>query len=280
MPTVETNGVETYYERRGEGPVVVFVHASVLDHAMWDAQVEALSGDYATVTYDLRGHGRTGGSDRRAYSMRTYAADLHALLDALDVERAVLCGLSMGGCVAMTYAAAHPERVAGLVLADTFAPPIRTRGEWLLRRVVLPGLTLPVRLLGYERVERANVWAAERLVAGSGGDYGRVRALRAEGPRMATDEFAKVMGAMAGFHRESVDLGAITAPTLVCYGEDDLTFVAVHAAALASALPDATVEAIPNAGHASNLDAPKAFTAAVRSLAARAFPSGGSADRQ
>jgi pimeloyl-ACP methyl ester carboxylesterase len=61
MPTVRTNDIETYYERRGEGPPVVFVHGAIVDHSQWDPQLDALSGDYTTVAYDVRGHGRTGG---------------------------------------------------------------------------------------------------------------------------------------------------------------------------------------------------------------------------
>ena len=69
--TVRTNGVETYYERRGDGPPVVFVHGMFMDTAMWEAQAEALSDDFTTVTYDVRGHGHTGGSDRE----RRYGSD-------------------------------------------------------------------------------------------------------------------------------------------------------------------------------------------------------------
>jgi pimeloyl-ACP methyl ester carboxylesterase len=162
------------------------------------------------------------------------------------------------------HAANHPDDLAGVVLADTFTPPILSRGEWLLRRVALPGLVGPVRLLGYERVERANAWVAERLAGGSSGDYGEVERLRETGPRMTTAEFAKVMRLLARFHEASVDLSAVTVPALALYGEHELPFVVRHAAELAARLPDVEVDAVPDAGHASNLDNPAYFTAAVR----------------
>ena len=271
MPTVRTGDVETYYERRGEGPPIVFVHASILDHSMWDEQAAALADDYETLVYDLRGHGRTGGSAVPAYSMDLFAEDLDALLAALAVERPVLCGLSMGGLVAQTYAAKYPDRVAGLILADTFTPRILTRGEWFLRRIVLNALIPPVRLVGYERVEKANVWLNERLFSGVGGDYGNVERLRETGPKMATDEFAKVIRAMTRFHEESVDLSAIAVPTLVLYGEHELPFVKRHAAELAARLSDVEVDEVPDAGHASNLDDPDYFTAAIRSFLGRIY---------
>jgi pimeloyl-ACP methyl ester carboxylesterase len=264
MPFVQTGDIRTYYECRGDGPPVVFVHAAILDHSLWDAQAEALADEYTTVVYDLRGHGRTGGSSLSTYTVELLADDLHALVTALGLARPVVCGLSLGGLVAQSYAARYPDELSALVLADTFTPPILARGEWVLRRVVLNALVYPVRLVGYERVEKANVWLTERLFRGSGGDYERIEMLRATGPRMTTDEFAKVIRSMTRFHEERVDLAAVGVPTLVLYGEHDLPFVKHHAAELAARLRDVTVEIVSDAGHASNLDAPDDFTDAVR----------------
>lgn len=264
MPTVRTNDVDTYYERRGDGPTVVFVHAGILDHHMWEPQVDALAPEYETVVYDLRGHGRTGGSERERYSADLFAEDLLALLDALAVDCPVVVGHSLGGLVAQTFAATHPERVRGLVLAGTFSPRILSRTEWFLRRVALPGIVLPVRLVGIERIERLNVWVAERVAPGSGGDYDRVAALRDRGPTMSTAEFGKVMDAYGRFHESGVDLGDVAAPTLVLYGERDLPFVVRQAAELSARIPDATVEVVPDAGHAANLDNPTGYTGALR----------------
>ena len=279
MPTVRTNGIETYYERRGEGPSAVFVHAAILDHSMWDRQVAALSDDYETVVYDLRGHGRTGGSDAPAYSVDRYVADLHALVEALELDRPALCGHSLGGMIAQAYAARYPDEIAGLVLADvmltdTFEPGVRHLGEWVLRRVVLPALVPPVGLFGYDRVERANVWLTDRLFGGVAGDYGNVERVREAGTRMTTDEFVKAIRAMERF-RGPLDLSPVVVPALVLYGENELPFVVRHAAELAARLPDATVDRVPGGGHASNLDDPEYYAAAVRSLLERAYPDGG-----
>ncbi len=276
MPTVRTNGIETYYERRGEGPPVVFVHAAVLDHSMWDRQVEALSDDYEVVVYDLRGHGRTGGSAVAEYSADLYAADLRALVEALGLDRPVICGHSLGGTIAQTYAANRPGEIAGLLLADvmltdTFEPGVRSLGEWFLRRVVLPALIPPVRLVGYERVERVNAWLTDRVFGGVAGDYSNVERLREAGPRMATDEFVKVLRSMVEPHGP-FDLSAVAVPALVLYGENELPYVVRYAAELAARLPDARVDAVPGGGHASNLDDPDYYAAAVRSLLERAYP--------
>ncbi|RDI70823.1 alpha/beta fold hydrolase [Halopelagius longus] len=268
MPTVRTNDVETYYERRGDGPPVVFVHGAILDAAQWTPQMNALEGEYTVVAYDVRGHGRTGGSARESYSVELLAADLRALVAALDLDRPVVCGLSMGGCIAQVYAAAHPDEVAGLVLADTFTPELFDRREWLQRSAMLRATVPFVRLVGYERVERAMVWLHERFSKGVSGDYGRIESLRAEGPKMETAEFAKVVRAVAAFHETTVDYSAVAAPTLVLYGEFEPSFVRRHAAKMAAEIPRVTVREVPGAGHASNLDDPDFFTDAVRAFLA------------
>jgi pimeloyl-ACP methyl ester carboxylesterase len=167
--TVRTTDVATYYERRGSGPPIVFVHGMAMSTAEWDPQAAALAGEFTTVAYDVRGHGHTGGSDRAAYSMDLYAVDLDALLAALDVERPVVCGLSMGGCIAQAYAATHPEHVAGLVLADTFtAAPLPFRARLLFANLRVLGLL--DRVVRYTTLNRVQTWIGDRLAPGVAGD--------------------------------------------------------------------------------------------------------------
>jgi pimeloyl-ACP methyl ester carboxylesterase len=267
MATVHTNGVDTYYERRGSGPPVVFVHGAILDSAAWRPQVETLADDYTTVVYDVRGHGRTGGSELAAYSVELLAEDLHALIEALELDAPVICGLSLGGCIAQVYATRYPDGLSGLVLADTFTPPYFSRRERFQRSTSLRGIVPIVGLLGYERVERWMVRINE-LVHGEAvsGDYDRIEALRADGPKMETAEFAKVVRALASFHETELDHADITVPTLVLYGENEPPFIRQHAMALAETIPDVTVRAVSDAGHASNLDNPEFFTDTLRAF--------------
>lgn len=268
MPTVRTNDIETHYERRGDGPPIVFVHGAVVDARQWDPQMEALSDSYTTVAYDVRGHGRTGGSARERYSLDLFVADLDALVDALDLDRPVLCGLSLGGCIAQAYATTHPERISGLVLADTFTPSAwrwPERLQWAMLRATVP----LARLFGYPRVERTMVRLRE-LVQGSdvSGDYGAIERLHRDGPTMSTAEFAKVIRALLSVPRTDIDLATIRVPTLVAYGEHEIGFVVRHAGAMAAAIPDARVRVVEGGAHASNLDAPEAFTAMLREFLA------------
>lgn len=276
MPTVRTNDVETYYEHRGNGPPIVFVHGAILDHAQWEPQIDRLSDEHTTIAYDVRGHGRTGGSERESYSIDLFADDLDALLAALDVERPVLCGLSMGGCIAQVYAATHPERIAGLVLAGTFTPDLSTWDE-RIQMTVLRAVVPLVRLVGYERVQRAMAWIHERFNRGASGDYEAVERIQAEAPKMETNEFAKMVGSLTDFPETTIDVSAIAVPTLVLYGENEPGFVRRQARKLGTEIPNASVQEVPDAGHASNLDDPDFFTDAVRAVLTQVHPSGSEA---
>jgi pimeloyl-ACP methyl ester carboxylesterase len=239
-----------------------------MDHSQWGPQVDALSDAYTTITYDLRGHGRTGGSARTAYTIDLFAEDLAALLDALAVERPVLCGHSMGGAVAQVYAARHPENVAGLVLADTFTPDLSTVTE-RIQLAALEATVVATRLLGFRRVQRLRAWLYERFSEGAAGDYGAYERLQLEAPPISTDEFAKIMRAMRAFPATEIDYAAIDAPTLVLYGEHEPAFLRRQAGKLAAAVPGALIREVPGAGHGSNLDEPAFFTAAVREVLER-----------
>jgi pimeloyl-ACP methyl ester carboxylesterase len=99
VPTVATNGVETYYETAGDGSPVVLLHGAGMDGRLWAETARPLADEYRLVVPDLRDHGRTGGSDRAEYSVELFGANVRALVDALGTDRPVVVGHSLGGFV-------------------------------------------------------------------------------------------------------------------------------------------------------------------------------------
>lgn len=266
MPTVQTNDIETYYERRGDGPVIVFVHGAHVDHAQWEPQLVALSDEYTTIAYDVRGHGRTGGSAVEHYSVELFADDLDALVTALDLEKPVVCGFSTGGAIAQVYATTYPEKLSGLVLSDTFTPGdwhLPERIQWLMLRATIPS----ARLVRFERVEKAMVWLI-KLLRGEEAtrDYEKIVQLRADMPTMATEEFVKVTRALLRFPRAKFDLSTVSVPTLVVYGEHEPGWMKRHAAKMAAKLQNARVEEVPGGGHASTLAEPERYADVLRTF--------------
>src|SRR5690349_6477622 len=103
------------FDRRGRGAPLVLLHAFPLDRRMWDAAAADLSLDAETLAIDFRGMGESAPSAEPA-SVERAADDVAAVLDGLSIERAVVCGLSMGGYVALAFAERHAARLAGLAL--------------------------------------------------------------------------------------------------------------------------------------------------------------------
>jgi pimeloyl-ACP methyl ester carboxylesterase len=117
---VSADGVEIHYETWGAGePALVFVHGWSCDGSYWAGQVEAFAADRKVVTVDLAGHGQSG-DQRTDYTIAAFAADVVAVLEALDLEGAILVGHSMGGPVVVEAALAAPARVRGLIGIDNF----------------------------------------------------------------------------------------------------------------------------------------------------------------
>ena len=99
-------------------PALIFLHGFPFDHTMWDAQVALCAPHFCVVTYDLRGHGQSDvGSGQ--YIFEFFVDDLFGLMDSLKIQKAILCGLSIGGYIALRAIEREPERVQGLVLCDT-----------------------------------------------------------------------------------------------------------------------------------------------------------------
>jgi pimeloyl-ACP methyl ester carboxylesterase len=265
MPTVQTNAVKTYYERKGSGPPIVFVHGPFLDHSQWAPQVDALGDEHTTVTYDLRGHGRTGSSDSAAVSLDQLAADLDALVTELGLDAPLLCGHSLGGCVAQLYAASYPGQLSGLVLANTVTPSLYDRREWFVRSLLVEAAIPPVKLFGYDRAYAFLAWLAD-LDVGGWRVHKAVEHLGWTDSSTTTTEFVRVARTLANVHETSLDPSSITAPTLVLIGEKEPRFVRRHGPKLTAEIPTATIREIPAAGHVSNLDEPDRFASAVSKL--------------
>ncbi|MFD0565319.1 alpha/beta fold hydrolase [Kitasatospora saccharophila] len=195
-------------------------------------------------------------------SLDTAADDLADLLDGLGVERAVLGGLSMGGYVAMAFARRHPERLAGLVLADTKATTdtdaARANRERVAAAVLERG---SVDLLIEERM-------AENLLA-PGTDPELTDAVRKMIAEADPAAVAWAQRAMAARPDSLDELAALEVPAAVIVGELDTVTPLSEARMMAEALSDAELTVIPAVGHLSSLEAPETFNAAVRALLKR-----------
>ena len=248
------------YDDAGQGPVVVLIHAFPLSRAMWQPQVAALQSDHRVIVPDVRGF---GGSSAFADppSVDQAAADVAALLDHLKITTPiVLGGLSMGGYIALAFARQHPERLRGLVLADTRAEPDNDEGKSNRDKLIaftrnhsaleVIDSTMAKMVSNETRTKKTDVVEEVRRIAKAQTVDGVVAALQ-----MLRDRPDARPG-----------LAQITVPTLVIVGSDDAITPLGAAAVLVAGIPGSKLAEIPGAGHLSNLEQPAAFNAALRAF--------------
>ena len=248
MPKLNRDGVNIYYEVHGSGPPLILTHGYSSTSAMWQGQIAALSRHYKLVLWDMRGHGQSDYPESpAAYSEALTLADIAALLDAEGAEKAIVGGLSLGGYMSLAFYRSFPARVRALLIIDT-GPGFKkdnARDAWNKRahetaeRFDREGLAV----LKAMSAERANVSHRDAS--------GLARAARG----MLTQRDASVMEA----------LPTIKVPSLVVVGADDTPFLAASDY-MAAKIPGAEKVVIPSAGHAANIDQPKAFNDAVLSF--------------
>jgi pimeloyl-ACP methyl ester carboxylesterase len=250
------NGTTITYHDEGAGPPLVLVHAFPLSSAMWRPQVEALAPTFRVIAPDTRGFGGSALGDSPV-TMETYADDLAALLDHLGLARAAVAGLSMGGYIAFALLRRHPGRIAALALANTRALADTEEG----RR-------------GREQSARA----AEEQGPGAVADAMLPRLLSPGAPQHLRDQVRRMIMSNSGqgiaaaqramaARPDSVGLlGQIGVPTLVVGAGQDPIIPLEETRAMQAAIPGSTLLELPEAGHLSNLEAPEAFSGALRAL--------------
>ncbi|NDW05707.1 alpha/beta fold hydrolase [Jiella sp. 40Bstr34] len=235
----------------------MLLHGAVQTRTIWQDQFEALAGTRRLVAVDLRGHGETMLGSRRM-SVEQMAADALAILDALQIRQAAICGVSLGGMVALELAERTPDRIASLILANT--PTSLTSTRWLRSLVdrVDPQDLLPFafRLFGRKRAARLGLALASRLVGphwvGTTARRHFIDGFARMSPKAIVATYRAIVEA------RPVDAASIRCPILLIEGNADATSVNAQMDELGAQTPHARIETMP-AGHVASLDDPAAF---------------------
>ena len=263
MPFLTVNDVRVFYRLEGRDglPVLVLSHSLGCDHSMWDPQIADFLEHFQVLRYDTRGHGASA-VPPGDYSLDQLGRDVLDVADSLKIDKFALCGLSMGGAVGQWLALHVPDRLSGLVLANT-SPRFGTPEMWeARRRAVREGGMHAVVDMALQRF-----FSPEMLAQGD--PYAQsVRSVL-----LGTDPAGYVgcCAALRDVDYTSV-LKKITVPTLVIGGDQDPSTPWVeHGALLSRGIPGAKSVHLP-AAHLSNLGSPRAFTKAVLDFLQPASP--------
>ena len=230
----------------------MFAHGRGGNHLSWWRQVAAFQADHRCVTFDQRGGGLTKGP-AGAPNPATVSADLLALLDYLEIDRAVLVAQSMGGISSLRVALHHPERVAGLLLADTTGGIGDASVVSLLAGVHPPEDPLR-RALSDGFISEHH---ALTFLLGSIGRINEPMPLS-----VVSDMFRNPEGPQAS------DLAAMTVPTLLVVGEEDAIFPVHVIEATHRLIPGSRLAVVPGAAHSTHFEQAEAFNELLREFIA------------
>jgi 3-oxoadipate enol-lactonase len=270
MSSTKVGDVELYYEQHGGGDPLLLIMGLAADSTAWLFQVPDFARRYRTIVFDNRGVGRSA-KPAGPYSIHQMADDAAGLLDALDVRRAHVVGVSMGGMIAQELVLRHPARVRSLVLACTFPEPdaeterqrafslaqfggqVTASGEMQIDVSALDPLMFFQHLL--PRVFNQSFIDRElpKLIQVFSGALQYGFSLEA-----ILGQVEAVMG-----HRATDRLHQIAAPTLVITGDADLLVSPANSEILAREVPGAKLVKVPGGSHGFNFETPEIFNREV-----------------
>ena len=255
---IRVHEIQLNYVERGlpQGLPVIFIHGFPFNHTMWDPQMMALPQEIRAIAFDIRGHGTSDVGDGQ-YFLEYFVDDLFALMDHLGIDSAALCGLSMGGYIALRAIQREPKRVRALVLADTRSESDSNEGK--VKRATQAKM---VRGKGVDAFAEEFVKAVltPDTLATNPAVVQKVRTM------ITTNSPTAIAGTLLALatRTDTTDaLAAITVPTLVVVGQNDVITPLDAARALHSRITGSDLEIIPGAAHMSNLENAGAFNAAL-----------------
>ena len=255
--TEQRRSVPIAFSEYGEGEPIVLLQAFPLNGKMWKPQAKALSESYHVIMPDFPGFGRSPYPPAQP-DMRFYAERILELLDKLELERVVLGGLSMGGYIAFACLRLFPERISGLLLANTRAEPdseeVRESRKDMAQRVSKEGVGVLIELQ-MERLLSPTTLQNEPLIVE------QVKSMILES---SPDGVVGALGAMRDRPDSTSLLSQVQVPTLVIGGEEDGISSPEVMGEMANSIPNSEHHTLSGAAHLSNLEAPGDFNAALK----------------
>ena len=261
MPNAPINGVDLYYEVTGEGFPLVLCHEYAGSYESWDSQVKFFSRRYRVITYNARGYPPSSvPTDLEAYSQEQHVEDLYGLVRHLGLEQAYICGLSMGGNVALHFGILHPERARALVVAGagygtTDRESFRRQAEEFARRIEEGGMeAIADYARGPGRVQllRKNAKAWEEFA----------RLFAAHSALGSALTFRGVQARRPTIHDLEPGMEKLNVPTLILVGDEDDPSLE-PSILMKQRIPRSGLMVFPQTGHTINLEEPELFNRVV-----------------
>ena len=253
------------YREMGDGPPILFGHSYLWDSAMWQPQLESLSSQYRCIAPDLWGHGNSDTSPPGPVTIETLTEDMLAFADGLGLQQFSVAGLSVGGMWAAGLALAHPQRIASLIIMDSYVGPEPEQAQQqyfgMLDTVkqltgippAMQDAIVPLFFSPVTQVEQPDL----------------IESFRQSLSSIPADRVSCIVDmGRAIFSRRSRldDLAQLKVPSLILVGEHDLSRPPYESEDMARRISGSTMHLIPNAGHISSLEQPEVVSSHMKTF--------------
>jgi len=233
-------------------PTIIFIHGFPLNKTMWDNQVELLKNDFRVITYDIRGHGESDAGNE-AFSIDLFVSDLIGFMDGLEINKASICGLSMGGYIALKALENYHDRFEAMVLCDTTCIADSTEAKEKRMKAVESIIKNGVNK--YAEGSIPNLFAVESITL----KVEEIASVKEMILNTSELVLCSTLLALASRKETCTKLTDINVPVLILVGEQDILTPPVAAKFMHENIKNSTLEIIEHAGHLSNLDNPEFF---------------------
>lgn len=251
---ITVNNFTVSYNDEGQygAPVIIFIHGFPFNKSMWNKQVKALKNNYRVVAYDVRGHGNSDAGNED-FSIALFVKDLINLMDALNIDRTMLCGLSMGGYIALNAIENYPDRFDALILSDTNCisdtPEVKEKRIKTIESIKKYG----VEKFADESMN--NFFAPESLST----KKKEIAAVRDMIVNTSKQTLYKTLKAFYERKETCSRLSEIEVPVLIMVGKEDNITPPAAAQLMHEKIKGSIIHIIDQAGHLSNLENPEQF---------------------
>jgi 3-oxoadipate enol-lactonase len=245
---IQANGATICYDDYGKGVIpLIFIHGFPFNKSMWQPQIDFFKSSHRVIVYDIRGFGKSGISKEKA-SIAVFAEDLIRLMDALEIKKAVVCGLSMGGYVLLNAVNRYQKRFEAIVLCDTQcvadSPQIKTKRKETIRDIELNGLN--DFAMGFLK----NIFCKESLSS----KKELIEEIKNIILSTSPETIVKTLTALADRWDMCTSLNEISVPTLILCGKEDTLTPPEQSEFLFKNILNSKLHIIDGAGHLSNLE--------------------------
>jgi 3-oxoadipate enol-lactonase len=235
-----------------EAPVIIFIHGFPLNKSMWNNQIEILKADYRVITYDIRGHGDSDtGND--SFSIELFVNDLISFMDVLRIKKATLCGLSMGGYIALNAIERYPDSFDALALCDTTcrkdSPEAKNKRKKTIERIIKDGV------INFAGDSLKTLFTPDSFTT-KADEISSVKKMILNTTELS---LCSTLLALSSRNDTCSVLNDIKVPVLILVGAEDTITPPDYAMFMHENIKDSTLQIIDHAGHLSNLENPEVF---------------------